>query len=592
MNKKITNKDLLEFGVIKTTEVSGLPQLESSSDYSSNSFLNQNSQDSPEPSNTLPPTDKPEQYPGDYDDEDVVTEYQPLNFPNAAIMLAFIDKNIQTGTVKLHPWQIGTHEELSTIKSTSLHPYKFCLCAANGSGKDAFVLAPWVIWFAVTKRKSLVIITSSSGVQLTAQTENYIRSLAEAFNNKFGTDIFKIRQRYIKCLLTGSEIRMFATDEAGKAEGYHPLEPNAEMCIVVNEGKSVSEEIHGALKRCTGFNYWLEVSTPGEPFGFFYRAFTKWPHTKRITAYDCPHISPDEIENDRQELGETSALFRSMRLALFTSLGGNAVIPAELIEQLIINPPTLAVGHSWPIRIGIDLAAGGDENSIHAFRGNKKIFEHHWRESDTTITADQIHELLSKKLKINYDHEYIFIDDGNVGHSITDMLVRRGWKNIRRVLNQSAAFQKKRYGNRGVEMWSTFKRIVEERFIDVTQLSPQCRTQLANRYYKQQSTQGRIFLESKKEAKADGRPSPDRADSLVLCFSDLNLDSFIKENTPPEIKETVQLRTDDELRKWMEEEQFKVFNAEPNQKPAHGSLNVVMKRNNSKEFFNNYVNRN
>jgi hypothetical protein len=509
--------------------------------------------------------------------------YQKLDFQTSAELVAFFDPFVNNGTTTLHLWQVSVSEELCLAKPTAQHPYKFCLCAANGSGKDAYVVAPFAVWFALTKIKALVIITSSSGVQLQSQTENYIRSLCEKVNNHFGAPIFRIRQRYIKCTLTGSEIRLFATDEAGKAEGYHPMEPTAEMCIIVNEGKSVSEEIHGALRRCTGYNYWLEVSTPGQPFGFLYNAFTKWEHVKRVTAYDCPHISRDEIEYDRQELGEHSALFRSMRLALFTSLSGNAVIKEELVRQLRENPPNVIIGKSWPIRVGIDLAAGGDENCVIAMKGNELLLELPFREVDTTITADRIHGILTNELKLAKTHEYIKIDDGNVGHSITDMLVRMGWVNIVRVLNQAPAVRKQQYGNRGVEMWSSLNRILEERCIDITQFSDLLVKQLYNRYYKQQATQGRIFLEAKKEAKAHGRPSPDRADALVICLSDVSLDDFIgaevATNDSKPNRAALKFATQQEAADWFDEQKYKRFEEpELSGKPMRGSLNSLMSR--------------
>lgn len=523
--------------------------------------------------------------------------YQCIDFPSPHILAIYFDPFLRDGINELHPWQIDTSEELGSIAPTAKAPHRTALCAANGSGKDAYVLAPFAIWFALTKIKSLTIITSSSGTQLTAQTENYIRSLAEKVNQHFGEEIFRIRQRYIKCILSGSEIRMFATDEAGKAEGYHPLEPNAEMAIIVNEGKSVSEEIHGALKRCTGFNYWLEVSTPGEPFGFFYRACTVENlgfKFRRVTAYDCPHIERIEIERDRIELGEHSALFRSMRLAMFTSLGGTVIIGAELIEKLILTPVRKKIGASWPIRVGGDTAAGGDENCIIVGRGNKLLLEEFMRETDTTITAEWFDEMFKKKLNLDKKHEYIFMDDGNVGHSITDMLIRMGWINIRRILNQSAAINKKRFGNRGAEMWSQTARILEERFYDVTQLSEKCRTQLANRYYKQQQTQGRITLESKKDAKAHGRPSPDRADAFILHLTGLTIDDFINEEKPSE-QETIEASkiklTAEQVPQWFEEHRFEEFNkTNPTKtgKPANSSLQVLMNKQRTKSPLNKY----
>lgn len=455
--------------------------------------------------------------------------YQRLDFPDAALMLSFYDPvfTAKVNPVTLHKWQTDFHEKAAAAKPTQQEPYKECLLTCNGSGKDAFIIAGWVAWFAACKIKSRCVITSASGVQLTSQTENYLAAFCRKVNDFHDCEIFKIRQRFIKCLLSGSEIRLFATDEAGRAEGYHPLEPGAEMTIIINEAKTVSEEIHGALRRCTGYNYWFEISSAGEPHGSFYKAFTNWTNVRRITAYDCSHISRSEIEEAKRDLGENSALFRSIYLALFTSLGGEIIIPQELVDKLLTLTFEAAF-QNWEERIGIDLAAGGDENALCRTRGNKCIQEVAFREEDTEVTADRI-DITLTKWQISKSHKHIYADDGGVGRAIIDKLVRRGWS-INRVLNQSAATFKKVYGNRGAENWYRVARILEERFFDVSTLTEKTREQLYTRHYKKSSVGGRIFLESKKEAKSEGRPSPDRADAFILSQTGLTIDDFLKGN--------------------------------------------------------------
>jgi hypothetical protein len=452
-------------------------------------------------------------------------QWQALGFPNAAVLLAFYHDSISSGKVILHKWQTKIHEDLVEANPKQDHPHKCCLLTCNGSGKDAFIIAPFSIFFALCKVRSRTIITSSSGTQLTAQTEGYIKDLAERVNKFHGEEIFRIRQRYIFCRLTGSEIRMFATDEKGRAEGYHPMDPEAEMCIIVNEGKTVSEEIHGALMRCTGYNYWLEVSSAGEPYGFLYNAFKTWKHVVRVTTYDCTHLSKDEVEFDKLHLGEHSALFRSKHLALFTSIGGCAIIPMEVINYCIDNPPSFDYPSWSKKRVGIDIAAGGDENVVCICQGNRVVKEYFFREVDTEITADRFHQIL-KDEKITND-DLIYADDGGVGHGVVDKLVRRGW-NVNRMLNQWAAIGKKIYGNRGAENWYRVKRILEENMFDIRKLSQDTLKQLYERQYKQQGLGGRIYLESKKDAKACGRSSPDRADAFILTFCGLNLDDFLE----------------------------------------------------------------
>lgn len=465
-------------------------------------------------------------YEGDFVDSSPppTGEYKtPMEFDNPFDLVCFFDNLIADGQVTLHKWQHDVLLDLSNAKANSQHPCKYCLIAANGSGKDKFIIAPFAIWFVLCKVKSLVIITTASGTQLTSQTEPYIKDLAEKVNSFFQCEVFRIRQRYIKCILTGSEIRMFATDEKGKAEGYHPVEPNREMAIIVNEGKSVTDEIHSALRRCTGYNYWLEVSSAGEPRGFFYKAATTWPNVKRVTSYDCSHMSSEDIIEDKNSDGEHSAFFRSKHLSLFTSIDGSTVINEDLLNDLIKNRPTYLFS-DWPIRIGIDLAAGGDENVICFTRGSVCIKEIHFRETDTVVGAERIAKIL-KDNNIDKNYKHIYADDGGVGRSIIDMLVHKGWS-VNRVMNQWPAISnRKQFGNRGAENWYRVNRILEERYFDVATLSERTITQLRSRHYKQTSG-GKIFLRSKKEEKAEGFPSPDRADAFILSLTGLTVESF------------------------------------------------------------------
>ncbi len=480
-----------------------------------------------------------EAYEGDAADDSLPLDngvWETINFESPVELVYTFDRSLNSGKEALYAWQLEELELLASAKPTDVAPHREALCAANGSGKDKYVISPFVVWFALTKVRSLCVITSSSGVQLTAQTENYISSLCREVNTKFGRPIFKITKRFIKCLKSGSEIRMFATDEAGKAEGYHPLESGAEMCIIVNEAKSVTPEIFSALERCTGFNYWLNVSTPGEPFGDFYDSFTNWRVTRRVTAFDCLHLArTDAIAETKRKYGETSSIYRSKVLALFTSIGGQVVINQDFLNTCIqfsvaklIKPITF--GRK---RIGVDLAAGRDECAFVCSHGNRVVETEYFVEKDTTMTEERLEKFLVKHGGALGETCDIFADDGGVGHAIIDRLVRKGY-NITRVLNQSRALDHSQFGNRGAEMWFNFARLIEEKLIilDLNCIGnkddDKLYKQLAYRHYKKNETSGKITLKSKVEERADGHASPDRGDAYVLSFCGTDIDEITK----------------------------------------------------------------
>lgn len=503
-----------------------------------------------------------EKYAGDFDEEEAAAPkdgFAAMDFKSPVHMLAFFDDDIANGSVKLYKWQAEIGMDLAPDeKPSSLKPLRYYLVAANGSGKDAFVIAPFAIWFLLCKIKSRVIITSSSGTQLTSQTETYIKNLAQRVNQKLGQPVFRIRQRYIRCNTSGSEIRMFATDEAGKAEGYHPMEPNAEMAIIKNESKSISDEIHRALKRCNGFNYWLEISSPGAPQGAFYFAVTNWPRGRKITSYDCPHISEEERTIDKLELGENSPEYRSKHLAEFTSVDGETVIPGHIVTRCRENPPSFSFP-SWPKRVGIDLAAGCDETCITIVQGTKVLVEKAFPERDTIIAAGRLEKILEDN-SIPKNSEFIYADDGGVGHAIIDNLMHRGWS-INRVLNQSAAWNKRQYGNKGAELYFRVKRIIEENCFNLFGLSQKTLDQLSNRKYKQPAG-GRLFLQPKREMKAEGLNSPDRADAFVLSLTGLTINDFLgdgSKDVEDEVPKRKRLNNDAEVMDFYDGITFKEY---------------------------------
>lgn len=486
-------------------------------------------------------------------------------FSTPLLFATFFDPNLTSGKAELHNWQAETLELFGTVKPTSFEPFKYCLCAANGSGKDAYVIAPLAVFFICCKIKALVIITSASGLQLTNQTEKYIVALCNKVNQFYVSlgqkPIIKVRKRRITCLLSGSEIMLFATDEGSKAEGYHPTEPNSEMLIIVNEAKSVIPEIFGALRRCTGFNYWINVSTPGEPRGEFYKSYKNWSHKRKVTYFDCPHQSPREFEDDKRDLGVHSPLFRSKWLAEFTFIGGKTVVNQTALEKLRDSCKFQLVKTTFKereIRIGLDIAlsGNGDETVISAFKGNRQTYMLCFRNKDAMSLAENIDRVFTDKLQLKKEHSYIFADDGGVGRAVIDILVRMGWTNINRVLNQSRAKRKRMFKNRGAELWFKFAKLIEHQAIILLD-DNELHAQIASRKYKESTEAGidLLTLQSKKSVMAEGLPSPDRADATVLALTDFEANEAIDEVSKEIVKaikestETTARRLQNELRK-------------------------------------------
>ena len=190
-------------------------------------------------------------------------------FDNAVEWLSFAVPDI-----KLHKWQYQMLMEMSGYRGgqykvkkeyTDSDPSLGAMVCANGSGKDMVINAGISTFISIIGNHR-VYITSASHDQLKHQTEVHIRRIAESANKKYCYRVFNSVHFYHTVPERGSDIKLFATDEASKAEGAHPFH-GGKMCILINEAKSTAEDIYAAITRCSGYSWWIEISSPGEPSG-------------------------------------------------------------------------------------------------------------------------------------------------------------------------------------------------------------------------------------------------------------------------------------------------------------------------------------
>lgn len=230
-----------------------------------------------------------------------VLDSPPMDFDNPVQIMSICEPD-----KRIHKWQFETLMQLAGYLTpgdyinktpiTRANPFRLAMPAANSSGKDNFIIAGFAVWFALKGTQNYFVGTSSSFEQVKYQTEPHIRRFADQINAKFGRHFYSTQFHHI-IRKWGAQIKLFATNDAGRAEGFHPYGKGA-MAICANEAKSIDEEIFGALERCEGFSYWLEVSSPGGSSGHFFESAKRaiqYPapvtlgkfYYRKITAFDC-----------------------------------------------------------------------------------------------------------------------------------------------------------------------------------------------------------------------------------------------------------------------------------------------------------------
>lgn len=380
-------------------------------------------------------------------------------------------------------------------------PGAIAVKAGNGTGKTTNVAAPLALWHAAVFPHSLSIITAGVYRQVKEQLFPALRRHAAKFAGwTFNdTDIEAPN---------GSRIIGFSTDDPGKFEGWHA----DNLLVIVDEAKSVPDAIFEAIERCQPTRF-LVMSSPGVCSGFFYEAFKtrrKFFRHHTITAFACPHISPDWIAEQIEKYGEQHSLVRSMVFAEFMASGeGDTAISLTLLERCTASPPEFAPG---TVRAFCDFAAGGDENVLAIANGNRVKIAAAWRDKDTMSAVGRFIQLFREH---DLSEQDISADGGGLGIPICDRLKELGW-NVRRVNNGAPAREPKIYGNLAAEIWAQGARRIERSEI-ILPNDPELFAQLTTRRIGANS-RGQIVLESKEQMRARGLRSPDRADAVLGCL--------------------------------------------------------------------------
>jgi len=457
-----------------------------------------------------------------------------------------------------HEWQLEEQHRLGGFlnlenpdacepaKPTHDNPLIYNIVAANGSGKDTYIISPFAMWFVTSKIRSRCIVTSASQDQLKLQTFNYITNYAEKVNAYFGYDVFDIKEFYIYNNLSGSEIIGRVTNDPGKVEGFHPFEspPGAEMAVVINEAKTITDEVFVAFVRFTGYSYWLQISSPGTKSGQFYRSCSTarmdkcelvTPFVRFVTAFECPNISRAHIERVKMEHGEDSLIYTTSILAQFYSSSLDVLIPEALLKYP--EPPHDTYGLEPAAGLDLAFSLDGDKSRFCIWHGNKELYNSAFQ----TESADKIHNWILDQLQIGLMRfglkpENCYADGGGLGAPIISRVIEAGFPIVTRK-NEFSAFNKNYYLNLGAEMYFRVKRLIEQRVLIIPP-DEVARTQLTQRKAILLEQQQKWRLEPKQEAKRRLRYSPDRADAIVLALSAYPLDIML--SRPPSAQKPLQ----------------------------------------------------
>jgi len=411
--------------------------------------------------------------------------------------------------VGLYDWQTDV------VNTYDLHSdgetFKLALRAPNDSGKSSRIAVLCGLWHLVKHPAGKVVYTSKDLRQVNDQFWISVRRHLHFFPQWKITD-----SQHLIETPEGGFLRAFTTKDAGRVEGFHRA-PGSPLLILVDEAKSIDEEIFRGVDRCD-YSVLAYISSPDEKVGRFYESFQSDQFVKfHAGLNDCKHIGRERIAQIKAWYGASDPYTLSVLEGEFMDYGAGIPHIIEHVELEAWRNKTIGV-LPGPRVFACDFARGGDDNVLLLREGNRVVNIWTCREKDTAKAVEWFVGLIRDN---GYSSAAMVLGDATgVGGPMCDQIRRHGINLIDFNFGGKTVYP--RFKNEGARSWYNLAEMIRESRIvpppyeqqDVKRLF----SQLANRQVKHEEN-GKLSMESKDEMRARGVSSPDIADALAIAFS-------------------------------------------------------------------------
>ena len=400
---------------------------------------------------------------------------------------------------------------------------RISVVGCNGSGKD-WAAARIILWWLETRPAAKVVVLAPTQRQI-----EYILwpEIATAVAN---ADI-QLSGKLTKSRYTISPDRFgvaFSTNKPDRVQGFH----SPQLLVIVDEAHGVEQPYIDAAIRLNPTKFLMignALSRPGEFYDSHHAKQVAYARL-RISALDTPNliegaepvpglITPEDIADKALIWGEDHPLFRSSVYAEFPDAEDNSLVGRKAVETAMADDapsgagaPTHEEDEREPVYIGVDVARfGADKSVLIARRGQRVIATKSLdREMDTMRVAGEA-ALMANDLGA----EAVFVDENGVGGGVCDRLKEVGAP-VYGVQFGRRAPHPTRFANLRSEIFWELRRLMNDHLIALPQDEILAAQLLSLRY--DVTSSGQVKLESKRETRKKGVPSPDRADALALAF--------------------------------------------------------------------------
>lgn len=354
---------------------------------------------------------------------------------NALVPVSPVQFAVVVRKKRLYPWQARIMADVAAGRPTAA-------VTPNEAGKTSIIIATLALWCLHEFPGATVVLTSATYRAVRTQIFAALEQERPKLTHWQWKDT-EIEDG------NGGRILGFATDSGAKFEGFH-AGPGRPLLIILDEAKSIADEIFEAADRCNA-TMLLYISSAGGNFGRFHDALRSARFAKHeIGIADCPHITPERIEAMREQYGEDSDIYRSMIEGKFAkgNEAGKVVAFADY-ERCLANPPQWSEGVK---QVFCDFADSGDLCIVAKRDGNRLAIHDQWKPDGNKAG---VAERFERNLRALYEQGYALMgDEDGTGHGYITTLNLRGLP-IRGVRNNAPATDA-HYFNLNAQQWWTF----------------------------------------------------------------------------------------------------------------------------------------
>jgi hypothetical protein len=389
--------------------------------------------------------------------------------------------------------------------------------SGHGVGKGAMI--SWlVLWALLTHNDVKVPVAANSQNQLRdnnwPEIAKWRKLLPEPLKEK-------VKVQSEKIFITSDPDSAFAVRRTCTKENSEALQGlrGAFSLYLIDEASGIPDIIfevaQGALSS-PGAKAIL-FSNPTRTSGFFFDTHNRLRHRWRcfhVNSEDVPRAT-GHIQDIIESYGKGSNKYRVRVLGEFPTKDDETVIPLELVlaaqqrkvEKLKIYPV-------W----GLDVARFGDDSCALAKRQGNRLMEpiREWRDTDTMQTAGIVMREYQTTHVDERPHE-ILVDVIGLGAGVVDRLKELNLP-VRGINVGEAPAADDHYMRLRDELWFRGREWFQARDCSFPIEDEKTVSELINPTYDFHSS-GRIVVESKKDMKKRGVPSPNRADAFLLTLA-------------------------------------------------------------------------